>query len=220
VVVIIWTMLISVTFTIWVVSYRYPIIEIIYPRVLQWILVNKCNVYAPLASDPHTIRVVRLEAGSGSDDITCRLITGPLPKMNFEALSYVWGLTVVPHKISIDQRPFYVTYNPHAALKEIRLPDHERFLLINAICTDQHDLCEKATQVQMMRDIYASAWKTIVWLGSGTKATASTFQFVEQLIATDDRQTWWKSRNQYPQWRRIRGEVVDILEHECGNGHG
>jgi hypothetical protein len=61
-----WTMLISVTFTICVVSYRYPIIEIIYPRVLQWILVNNCNVYAPLASDPHTIRVVRLEAGSNS----------------------------------------------------------------------------------------------------------------------------------------------------------
>jgi hypothetical protein len=214
VVVIVWTMLIFVTFTIWFVSYRYPIFEIIYPRVRRWILVNNCNVYSHLSSDPHTIRVVRLEAGSGSDDITCKLITGPLPKMNFEALSYVWGVTVVPHKISIDQRPFYVTYNLHAALKELRLPDRERFLWIDAICINQHDLCEKATQVQMMRDIYAKAWKTIVWLGSGTKATASTFQFVEQLIATDDRQAWWIGRDQYPQWRRIRGEVANILEYE------
>jgi hypothetical protein len=212
VLVLMWMVLMSVTFSIWLVSYRYPIVEILYPRVRQWMLVNNSKVYSCSCTNSSTIRIVCLEAGSRSDDIVCKLITGPLPEMSYEALSYVWGVTVVPYKISIDQRPFYVTHNLHAALKELRSPDHDRLLWIDAICINQADHDEKSSQVQIMRDIYANALKTIVWLGPQTKATVFTIIFIEQLSAATHRQAFWEDRTHFPQWRRIRGEIINILE--------
>lgn len=214
VVVSIWLVLISLTFATWLIFYRYPVFEVIYPRVRNWMLVNNSHVYSRLSPYCSMIRVVCLQPGSNRDDIVCELVTGPLIYMDYEALSYVWGVTVFPHKISMDQKPFYVTYNLHTALKELRFPDRKRYLWIDAICINQHDYTEKASQVQMMRDIYAKASKTIVWLGPGTKATASTFQFVEQLIASGSQEASWKVCLRFPQWRRIRREIEDILEYE------
>jgi hypothetical protein len=71
----------------------------------------------------------------------------------------------------VDGKHFYITDNLCAALRALRLPDRDRFLWIDAICINQYDGVEKGSQVQMMRDIYAGATRTIVWLGEASERT-------------------------------------------------
>ncbi|KAF1846094.1 HET-domain-containing protein, partial [Cucurbitaria berberidis CBS 394.84] len=135
-------------------------------------LIKNSKVYSQLFNDPPSIRVVRLRAGNVGDKIQCDLMSGPLTSMDFEALSYVWGVTLVPYSIQVDGRPFYITYNLYSALTELRHPKYERLIWIDAVCINQNDNSEKGFQVRMMREIYAKASRVIVWLGKDTKATS------------------------------------------------
>lgn len=91
---------------------------------------------------------------------------------DFVALSYVWGDPSVKHKIYVDNNPVFVTANLEAALRQLRNHSRikQRFMIwIDALCINQADLDERAAQVARMRDIYASAWHVVVWLGSEAK---------------------------------------------------
>jgi hypothetical protein len=212
----IWAPVISAIFLLWFILYRYPLFEIISPRMRHRILMNNSQVYEPLSAKSFTIRVLRVKAGTRGKVIECELTTGLVSEMRFEALSYVWGTFPVPHRIQVDNKPFYVTYNLYAALNELRQPDQDRLLWIDAICINQYDNEEKGVQVQMMREIYAGASQTIVWLGKGTKAISSTFEFVDEFCNTDieRRTSWWQSRDSRPLMKSIRRELNDMLEHE------
>jgi hypothetical protein len=67
-----------------------------------------------------------------------------------------------------------------------------------------------------MRDIYARASRTLIWLGNDTKATNSTFDLVRQLgiAAGEDMEAMWKSRTAMDSWRDIRKELEHIFDHE------
>ncbi|KAL8669842.1 MAG: hypothetical protein Q9168_005582 [Polycauliona sp. 1 TL-2023] len=54
------------------------------------------------------------------------------------------------------------------ALKELRLPDRERWLWIDAICINQGNLQERGWQVALMDSIYRNAQSVTVWLGRGS----------------------------------------------------
>jgi hypothetical protein len=204
-------------FLLWFALYRYPIFDIVYLRVRTKMIVNNSRIYAKIPSNTSTVRVVRLKSGNKGDRISCELITGPLPDMRYEALSYVWGTSLASYTIYVDEMPFYTTYNLYTALKELRLPDRERLLWIDAICINQHDNIEKGSQVQMMRDIFANASRTIVWLDLEVEATASTFEFIQQFHETrpGDRDTFWDDRPALQsRWPSIEKELKDTLNHE------
>jgi hypothetical protein len=78
-------------------------------------LVNNMRVYSPISSDTACIRVVCLSLGRGKEDIVCELVTGALAELEFDALSYVWGVTLTPYKINVDRKPFFVSYNLYTA---------------------------------------------------------------------------------------------------------
>jgi hypothetical protein len=59
-----------------------------------------------------------------------------------------------------------VTPNLGAALQRLRREDEVRIVWIDALCINQNDLDERASQVSFMREIYASARRVVVWLGS------------------------------------------------------
>ncbi|KAF2124508.1 HET-domain-containing protein [Dothidotthia symphoricarpi CBS 119687] len=212
----IWAVAVLLLFSLWFALYRYPIYEIVYPRLRTWILVQNSHAYSPLPQHAHSIRVVRLKPGTGHDNIECDLIPGLVSGSKFEALSYVWGTTLIPHKVQVDGKPFYVTYNLYNALRALRYPGRERLIWIDAICINQYDNPEKSSQVQMMRDIYAEASKVVVWLGEQTSATAAAFSFVRQFDAAEPetRDVMWKDRATLPRWNRIRREFSHILEYE------
>lgn len=90
------------------------------------------------------------------------------PWGDYVALSYVWGNPAVTRGIFVNGISVQVTENLEEALRELREYDciKQGFKVwIDAICINQNDIEERAQQVGIMKHIYASAWKVVVWLG-------------------------------------------------------
>lgn len=90
------------------------------------------------------------------------------PWGDYMALSYVWGDPSKKKEIFVNGRSVQVTANLEAALQALR--DFPRIiqgfrLWIDALCINQDDLVERSVQVGNMRNIYASAWQVVIWLG-------------------------------------------------------
>jgi hypothetical protein len=86
-------------------------------------------------------------------------------RLVYEALSYTWGDPNDKQEIRLQNSPFPVTKNLHAALVHLRLSYSPRTLWIDAICINQADIEERNRQVKHMREIYTRAMRVIVWLG-------------------------------------------------------
>lgn len=88
---------------------------------------------------------------------------------DYVALSYVWGDANDTAEIYLDGIQVTVRANLQAALSELRkYPRIQQGfrLWIDALCINQDDVEERARQVAIMKDIYASAWHVAVWLGA------------------------------------------------------
>jgi hypothetical protein len=97
------------------------------------------------------------------------------------ALSYCWGDPTKQKPIMVDNAQLHVTANLYAALYRLRRPTEKRYIWIDAVCINQTDDKEKSQQVQMMRQIYCGACRTVVWLGEGTEATSQGFKLIPRL---------------------------------------
>ncbi|KAF8849657.1 HET-domain-containing protein [Acephala macrosclerotiorum] len=124
------------------------------------------KIYKPLRHKRNEIRILTILPGD-EDPIRCTLnhvALGSSPKYN--ALSYHWGHLTKDKTIFLDDQPFKVTTNLHAALKRFRHNQNDTRLWVDAICVNQDDLLERGRQVQLMRQTYMQAKETWVWLGA------------------------------------------------------
>ncbi|KAI2615386.1 heterokaryon incompatibility protein-domain-containing protein [Hypoxylon sp. NC1633] len=227
------------SFLVWLLLYRIPVYDIIYPRIRQWMLQHNSASYHRLPPTADTfisyIRLVRIKPGSSWHVIDCELITENIATAEFIALSYVWGTTMFPHRIKVDGNNFYVTYNLFSALRKLRHPDRDRVVWIDAICINQSDNLEKSHQVRLMRTIYSKASEVIVWLGTGSfmewlntgpiimwpgtgsEATADAFNLVRQFGNTrteEERKRLWAKTKSSWSWQITRMAFDSILSHE------
>lgn len=88
---------------------------------------------------------------------------------DYIALSYCWGPLEPRHSISLNGHDFSVSPNLFNALLLLRQSQRVQQgfkLWIDAICINQNDVAERSQQVLRMRDIYASAWQVITYLGA------------------------------------------------------
>jgi len=100
------------------------------------------------------------------------------------ALSYVWGLCTSGKHVFINGCPHAVTDNLFAALERLQKSAavHDGLeIWADAICINQHDLGERAEQVQLMQPIYAGAWQVAIWLGPSNEHTELAFTAVRWL---------------------------------------
>lgn len=112
----------------WFLLYRIPVYDIIYPHVSTWMRRHNSAIYQRLPSsgtDTQTsyIRLVRIKPGRSRQTVECELITENIATADFDALSYVWGITMFPYEIKVNGNDFYVTYNLFSALCQLRRPD-------------------------------------------------------------------------------------------------
>ena len=89
----------------------------------------------------------------------------------FFALSYVWGTEKPNESLKIEQSVLRITPSLSILLHQLEVSHDVRFLWVDQICINQLDNPEKAVQVKIMRDIYVSARKVLLWLGPSTKGT-------------------------------------------------
>ena len=139
--------------------------------------------YESLPRDGKTIRLLRLRPSiDKAAPIRSELFEYSLgiagESHRYEALSYVWGDPGVTRTITVDEAEFRVTVNLFAALQRLRNALLDRLLWIDAICINQDDIPEKENQIPLMRMIYRSAGKVIVWLGAEAEKSDGALKFI------------------------------------------
>ncbi|KAH7066133.1 heterokaryon incompatibility protein-domain-containing protein [Paraphoma chrysanthemicola] len=124
---------------------------------------------------PSTIRLLDLHPGHEANSISCSLRHCDLDyDPDYEAISYVWGEPVFSVDIECDGQAVYITPGLQQVLKRVRLADAMRTIWADGICINQKDDIERSIQVQLMRQIYSSASRVLVWLGPDTNSAAET----------------------------------------------
>jgi Heterokaryon incompatibility protein (HET) len=130
----------------------------------------------PYGTLPHedSIRVLRVEPGDSHLALDCSLETVRLSKLDYsyEAISYAWGDISKPKHIKIGQGSIKITRNLHQALVGLRLPYQTRYIWVDAACINQEDDQERSRHVKLMRRIYKSAKRVVIWLGPDTRRKA------------------------------------------------
>ncbi len=164
--------------------------------------------YHPLASGKSEVRILKLIGGTESEPIECSLLHIDLdragqakpgdadfsPLSQFVALSYTWGEPKFDQSILLDGHQFPVTKNLKQALLRLRttpmpginLPykavqPQVSYWWIDAICINQADLDERASQVLLARQIYHKAHNVHVWLGEEADESNRAFEIVAAL---------------------------------------
>jgi hypothetical protein len=147
----------------------------------------------PVIATDQSIRLLDLDAlprGSTIDTNNVPL-TGTLRVVSlksspsFAALSYVWGGYSSPNpdvlRIRLDNGigvEINITTNCRDALLALRERYGAICIWIDAICINQVDQVEKASQFMLMGDIYTWAEMVYVWLGPETAASRKAFQWL------------------------------------------
>src|SRR3569833_190413 len=137
--------------------------------------------YRALESNLHFL-LITLLPGVHNDPISRRIEHVSLDlQPKYEALSYVWGHQSPQHPIQCDGYGMTIGPNLHDALLCLRRPSQDRVLWIDRAAINQTDLDERASQVNLMDDIYRLASQVVVWVGPADDSTELAVELVEKL---------------------------------------
>lgn len=134
---------------------------------------SRCYTYRPLDFEHQGFRVAILQpAPDFSAPVCIDLIEVTLNNHpDYEAISYVWGDPDNRAPVQVGDAELRVTANLALALRYLRLSQNPRTLWADAICIDQSNIEERNRQVQLMKEIYSSCIRGLIWLGEASNAT-------------------------------------------------
>ncbi|KFY97989.1 hypothetical protein V500_01843 [Pseudogymnoascus sp. VKM F-4518 (FW-2643)] len=133
--------------------------------------------YPPLDEFRNEIRLVVILPSKDDDEtVSCKLQTVSLDeKLEYAALSYVWGDPAITKDIIVNGLPFAATTNLGSALWHMRKHGitqnaegnkrEEIPIWVDAICINQNDIQERNQQVALMGSLYGRASFVVSWLG-------------------------------------------------------
>ncbi|OSS48751.1 hypothetical protein B5807_06858 [Epicoccum nigrum] len=137
--------------------------------------------YTSLHPNKREIRLLELAPGSYDDDLIIALhvesLNQELP--HYHALSYAWGHDVSPRTALVNHKNMLIGQNLDGALRHIRCGLTEPATMwVDAICINQHDIEERSSQVLLMKDIYTSAERVLIYLGYEEPSDAEVAAFI------------------------------------------
>lgn len=154
----------------------------------------RVDLYTLLDADRQEIRLLHINAGSGTEAVQCTLkqaflSSDPLPK--YETISYCWGDQSQRGSISIGDTLLDVPRSAEVVLRRMRLHDAPRMVWIDAVCINQNDIDERNQQVALMYKVYLNTVHNLIWLGDDDGTTGKALQqvasFLEDArVETDD----------------------------------
>jgi hypothetical protein len=156
--------------------------------------------YEALDNDPVNpqIRLLWLLPGSHDAPIQCTIErVGLNEPPHFEALSYTWGTDQSLDPVICDRKTISATSNLLAALHQFRSRSRALALWIDAICINQADNAEKAKQVVLMRRIYVSAQRVLIWLGPSSTDSWEAMMLIPKLLRAKEIQAANNSTRQF-----------------------
>ena len=133
--------------------------------------------YEPLDTSADCIRLLAIDPlEEGDETVKCSLTNVRFSeKLDYEALSYTWGLPTPTRKIWVNGKPIDIRKNLHDALICLRRSRKSRLLWADAICIDQSNIEERKFQVGFMDYIYTRAAKVLIWLGRAEPTVEKAF---------------------------------------------
>ncbi|OTA87754.1 hypothetical protein M434DRAFT_23855 [Hypoxylon sp. CO27-5] len=181
---------------------------------------SKAFEYNPLDSNSREIRVLTLLPGDFEEPLRVSVNTRSLDSSPiYNALSYVWGDPTSAgdpgNTIDINGCNFPVTANLHSALRHLRSPAGVAdpiTLWVDAVCINQIDLDERRQQVSMMRHIYTSAEKVIIWLGEADDESDLVFDTLPVIAARDHQQGDLQDKKLLHDTRLCNGFFSDLVD--------
>jgi len=144
-------------------------------------------VYRPLEDEHRDVRIVCIEPGEWQDELRCRIMhkqIKPSVSVYYEALSYAWEdpeLTEVIDR-GYAQGKLRTTKSCASAIRRLRYRDRERYLWIDALSINQHNVLERNSQVRMMGDIYERASRIVVYLGEDADNSLHAMRQIDTAI--------------------------------------
>ena len=159
----------------------------VYENIFSW-QTRVIRIYpSPDENEPLTADLVTVDLIVNEGVV----IVGTKENVTFDALSYCWGNGPRERLLILNQTQFAISSTLHAALRKCRSRPQVRYLWVDAICINQEDDDEKATQVAMMLNIYQMAAKVHLWLGEQSEDSDLAItsldnhrSFLDQLEAT------------------------------------
>lgn len=120
-------------------------------------------------SDPKTfIRLLELDDVEGEDttiELRCNISTWHVDHIpSYHAISYVWGSPEFITTINVNGRSLKINRNADYALRQAKWFG-VRYIWMDSICIDQHNIEEKGDQVKMMGHIYRNASLVLACVG-------------------------------------------------------
>jgi len=159
-----------------------------------------------------------------STELVCSLKhVSSFQQEQYDALSYSWG-TQSPsledahgERIKLNGRWIWIQPNLAAALYKLRHPKERRTLWVDALCINQMDPLEKATQVPLMREIYANAQQVIIWLGKESNSDRHAFEHLNWLFNLFDQRGDVLGMNHDESdndlwWAQVKVEKPDVFK--------
>ncbi|KAM0723418.1 hypothetical protein Q7P37_000404 [Cladosporium fusiforme] len=141
--------------------------------------------YPVLRNSKTGIRLAHIQPGSGSRAIAIDLVedfvTGP-DRTSYDALSYAWGGGDREKNVFCNGKRLPVTQTLWEALNRFRHPSDTVVIWADCICVCQERVRERNAQVKMMGDIFKSARKVVVWLGSDYDDSRAGMMLAKQLL--------------------------------------
>lgn len=105
---------------------------------------------------------------------------------DYIALSYVWGDPSIRRDILVDGHRFSVTENLYQALLRLSnlkpIQNQTLHIWADAICINQNDLVERATEVKKMGLIYSSSYTVMAWLGNPSAEEGSRLPRIREIV--------------------------------------
>ncbi|KAJ3456983.1 hypothetical protein MRS44_014124 [Fusarium solani] len=131
-------------------------------------LPEKALFYYPPLRDGE-IRLLRLSPGENHEGLRGIIYSLPFrAAQSFHAASYVWGdADVSKHKITTPEGFIPITASLYGVFKRLRNVQDPVLIWVDAICIDQSDAIEKATQIQLLPRIFQRASSTLAVLNQG-----------------------------------------------------
>ena len=145
------------------------------------------SIYKPLlAKELRLLTLISTPSGQQDEPIYVSLKTYNIDNSPpYLALSYCWGESGASASIYVDGSELIATRNLYRVfhyLKIIQGLEKADHWWIDAVCINQLDLEERKAQVLMMRDIFSSAARVVIWLGEPDADERNPLEYVENLM--------------------------------------
>ncbi|KAI0164377.1 HET-domain-containing protein [Hypoxylon sp. FL1284] len=148
-----------------------------------------------------TIRLLRILPTRSDGLLRCSIRAAELDNLTvqYDALSYTWERTSHDNEnenqnhaekqcVTVcNGRQLCVKQNLFDCLSQLEASEYYgRDIWIDAICINQSDESERSQQVEIMAEIYRSAKRVIIWLGSADSFTRPAWELIRALSCLSD----------------------------------